>query len=285
MAPTKRTTKKKRAAPSIGRKLSAFERQIKDRERDISRIRTGAMRRTRAQRDSDEEIRRLSEERDILRGTLEAVAGHQKATADERTAAVTDLKAAKAEWAAIQKRVRKHPAFRKATKAAATVDDRIDGVRERVAALEAKAGAAESRASGARARLAAAEKTRREAQEAIQKRAHEIRAARAELARVIADAKAANSDDVHTFAASERRFQAAVEGLRASLRGNEANLADSLLDTAPVDKARGRVEDETRTINKIRTDLADAQVTLQSLVQGRDNAIRSKILKPRPDNG
>jgi chromosome segregation ATPase len=285
MAPSKKHGKKKTkqpSAPSIARKLSTFARRMKDTERRLSRVRGGLERRERARLETEDVVRQLTGERDTLKDTLDVVSGHRTAAADERVAAAEDLKKAQAEWSALKKRFGKHPAFSIARKTAVTVDTRIEKTRQKIAALETKAAAAEAGVENARARLAEAEKERRDAQETVQRRPLEIKAARGQLAKLVAELSTATPDNVHAFAAAERQFQAAVADLKAHTDARDDRLVRSLLDTAAVDKARSRSEAESLKLSKIRTDLAREQAALQDLLERRDNEIRTRILKQRP---
>jgi cytoplasmic iron level regulating protein YaaA (DUF328/UPF0246 family) len=118
----------------------------------------------------------------------------------------------------------------------------------------------------------------------MQRRPLEIRTARGELSRILADAKAADPEDVHAFAAADRRFQAAFDELRARTRASEDELARGLLDTAAIDRARARAEAQLKKLNALKTTLAEAQTTLQDLVDRREHDIRTRILRHRPVN-
>lgn len=269
-------------AKAVEKKFSAVSREMKSKERDLARLLEEAQRRAKAQLETDEAIRRLTTERDALQGMLKSLETQRTAAANERAAADRDLEEAEAVWSTFVKRAKTNHSFSSIKAVVSAVDGHLDELRTKTAALEKKAAEAESSATAARAALALAEKERRDAQQAIEKLPNEIRAARGQLSRVLAELRSTDPSDARRVAMAERDVRAAIEALRAQSRdGRETGLMHALLDTSPVEKARARLEAETRALNEIKTRLAETQAALQDRMQKRANEVATRI-RQRP---
>lgn len=265
-------------AEAFEKELSAISRKMRSKERDLSRLEGETQRRVEAQKATDEAIRRLTTERDTLQGTLKALQSQRKSAADERAAAKHDLDEVEAIWSGLLKRAKANGAFSRIKGIVNAVDGDLDELRARAAALEKKAAAAEASAMAARNALVLAEKERRDAQQQIERLPSEIRAARGRLSRVLAELRSSDPSDARRVAMAEREVRAAIEALRAqSHGGRESALVRVLLDTTPVEKARARLEAETRALNEIKVGLAEAQAALHDRLQKRDNEVVTRI--------
>ena len=277
-APRRAATARAAARPAADRELAAFVKRLRSKERSISKLQAAVQRSEKTQHHTEEKKQRLESERDLLRATLDVLTGQRRAAADERVVAGRELKQSTASWAAIQKRLRKHPQYRAIKAAVARVDREVDGLRAEVTALDTQVAQAEIAVSKATAVLTEAEQERRQAQEAILRIPNDIRVARRNVARLLGDVQSASSDNPQRAVAAERELRRAMEMLRHHARSrSDTPLVHALVDTRAIDEARARLEAATETLTARKFELAKVRATLEARLQRRDEDIRTSV--------